>query len=118
VGAAALLTAAAALLCIARRRSQSLAEKTGSLDDPLLPGSSVEIPAEIAKQGREAISAYNAALRGGKQHLNWTKLMFVGQERVGKSSLLRNLTSQSHNPKEVTTDGVDTCVIETSAWER
>jgi hypothetical protein len=121
-GAGALLIAATALLCIARRRASS-AEKTGSLDHPLLTaeegdGSSSEIPVEIAKQGREAILAYNAALQGGKQQLNWTKLMFVGQERVGKSSLLRNLTSQSHNPEEVTTDGVDTCVIETSAWER
>jgi hypothetical protein len=122
-GVAVLLTAAAALLCIARRRARSAAEKTGSLDHPLLSAAdgdhlSSEIPAEIARQGREMIAAYNAALRGGKQQLNWTKLMFVGQERVGKSSLLRNLTSQSHNPKEVTTDGVDTCVIETSAWER
>ena len=58
------------------------------------------IPAEIVKQGRTAIRAYNTEPLGGKQRLNWAKLMFVGQERVGKSSLLRNLTSQAHDPQE------------------
>ena len=54
----------------------------------------------------------------GKQRLNWAKLMFVGQERVGKSSLLRNLTNQQHDPKELTTDGTDICIVETSDWVR
>jgi hypothetical protein len=36
------------------------------------------IPVIIAKRGKAAVRAYNAALRGGKQKLCWTKLMFVG----------------------------------------
>jgi hypothetical protein len=76
------------------------------------------IPAEIANRGKAAIQAFNAALIGGKQKLNWAKLMFVGQERVGKTSLLRNLTNQRHDPNEATTDGTDICVVETSDWVR
>jgi GTPase SAR1 family protein len=36
--------------------------------------------------------------------VNWAKLMFVGQGRAGKSSLLRNLTNQTHDPHQVTPD--------------
>jgi GTPase SAR1 family protein len=74
------------------------------------------IPSQISQQGHKAIQAYNSALLNGKQTLKWTKLMFVGQERVGKTSLLRTLTKQEHNPNEVTTDGTDICVIED--WKR
>jgi GTPase SAR1 family protein len=77
-----------------------------------------EVPPEITKQGRAAIQAYNAALVNGSKRLNWAKLMFVGQERVGKTSLLRNLTNQTHNPAETTTDGTDICIVETSDWVR
>jgi GTPase SAR1 family protein len=76
------------------------------------------IPKDIANKGRAAIIAYNKALRHGKQQLNLAKLILVGQERAGKSSLLRNLTNQEHDTAETTTNGADTCIIETTDWNR
>ena len=53
----------------------------GELGDPLLEeegnGDNSRVPTEISKQGRAAISAYNAAISGGKQRLNWAKLIKV-----------------------------------------
>eukprot|EP00935_MAST-01C_sp_MAST-1C-sp1_P001712 g1712.t1 len=76
------------------------------------------VPDAILQQGASAVRAYNDAISKGTQRLHWTKLMIVGQERAGKSSLLRTLTNQEHDPHETTTDGADTCVIQTKDWHR
>ena len=48
-------------------------------------------PAEIASQGSEALLAYGEAVAAGSEHVFRTRLMLVGQERVGKTSLVKNL---------------------------
>ena len=61
---------------------------------------------------------YNDVLVSGTQPFLWTKLMFIGQGRAGKTSLLKNLTNQPFNPDEEITDGADVCVVNNSAWEK
>eukprot|EP00935_MAST-01C_sp_MAST-1C-sp1_P002625 g2625.t1 len=48
----------------------------------------------------------------------FTKLVFIGQGRAGKTSLLKNLTNQPFDANEEITDGADVCVVNNSAWER
>jgi GTPase SAR1 family protein len=100
-------------------QTESVREQDDTVHDSIGAPEAVpltSIPVEIANQGKEAIQAYNTALLSGKERLHTCKLMFVGQERVGKTSLLRNLTSQDHDPNQLTTDGADVCVVETSQW--
>ena len=53
-----------------------------------------ETPAEILARGPEAQQAYLEASRDGTKPVYRTRLMLVGQERVGKTSLMKNLSGQ------------------------
>ncbi|XP_072037085.1 uncharacterized protein [Amphiura filiformis] len=68
----------------------------------------IDTPAEILARGPKALKAYQKALQEGSKHVYRTRLMLVGQERVGKTSLIKSLTGQSFNESEEITDGVDT----------
>ena len=52
------------------------------------------IPLEILARGPEALKAYNDAIQTGEKEIYQTRLMLVGQERVGKTSLKKALTGQ------------------------
>ena len=54
----------------------------------------IGVPTEITEP--EAIEAYKKALKEGSKSVKRTRLMLVGQERVGKTSLMRNLTYQRY----------------------
>ncbi len=60
-------------------------------------------PAEIAKQGSEAVLAWYAA---NKKVLREIKVLLVGEAKAGKTSVLRRLKDNSYNPAEVQTDGI------------
>ena len=60
------------------------------------------------------VQAYNEAVLSGTQTVTWAKLMFIGQGRAGKTSLLRNLTKQGFQADESVTDGADVCIINNS----
>ncbi|CAL1533072.1 unnamed protein product [Lymnaea stagnalis] len=66
-----------------------------------------DVPREILARGSEAVEAYEQACTSGTQPVYRARLMLVGQERVGKTSLKRALTGQSHNIEEASTDGID-----------
>ena len=53
-----------------------------------------EAPVEIVARGPEALHAYHKACESGTQPVYRTRLMFVGQDRVGKTSLMKSLTGQ------------------------
>ncbi|XP_030851496.1 uncharacterized protein LOC755988 isoform X2 [Strongylocentrotus purpuratus] len=65
-------------------------------------------PAEILSRGPEAMEAFKQAATNGTKPIFRTRLMLVGQDRVGKTSLKRSLTGQGYNSGEVSTDGIDT----------
>ena len=52
------------------------------------------MPLEIIARGPEALRAYKEAMRAGQKKIYQTRLMLVGQERVGKTSLKKSLTGQ------------------------
>ena len=51
-------------------------------------------PPEILARGLRAQQAYAEAAKAGKKKVFRTRLMLVGQERVGKTSLKKTLTRQ------------------------
>lgn len=56
--------------------------------------SSDDAPKEILARGPEAVHAYEEACISGTQPVYRTRLMLVGKDRVGKTSLKRALTRQ------------------------
>eukprot|EP00057_Strongylocentrotus_purpuratus_P010517 XP_011664991.1 PREDICTED: uncharacterized protein LOC105438639 [Strongylocentrotus purpuratus] len=65
-------------------------------------------PPEILARGPRAQRAYAEAAKAGKKKVFRTRLMLVGQERVGKTSLKKTLTRQGFDNNEAITDGVET----------
>ncbi|XP_072032305.1 uncharacterized protein [Amphiura filiformis] len=70
-----------------------------------------ETPAEILARGPAAHQAYLEASREGTKAVYRTRLMLVGQERVGKTSLMKNLSGQRFDMTESITDGVDATTL-------
>ncbi|XP_071500461.1 uncharacterized protein [Diadema antillarum] len=91
-------------------------EKTETADnaDPALLSSDdntsglLSAPPEILARGPRAKRAYAEAARDGTKKVYRTRLMLVGQERVGKTSLKKSLTGQRFDENEAITDGVET----------
>lgn len=66
-----------------------------------------EAPVEILARGPDAMLAYQSACQSGTQPVFRTRLMLVGQDRVGKTSLKKSLMGQRHDSSEQSTDGID-----------
>jgi internalin A len=60
-------------------------------------------PTEIVKQGNNAIHQWYGANR---KKLNEIKVLFVGEAKAGKTSLMHRLLDNSFNPLESQTDGI------------
>ena len=58
--------------------------------------SDTDTPAEILARGPAAHQAYIEASQNGTKPVYRTRLMLVGQERVGKTSLMKNITGQKY----------------------
>ena len=68
-------------------------------------GSSV--PAEIRDLGPEAVRAFQKAMKSGKVKVYRGRIMLLGQDRAGKTSLKKSLLRLPFDPKEESTVGVD-----------
>ncbi|XP_072025629.1 LOW QUALITY PROTEIN: uncharacterized protein [Amphiura filiformis] len=88
-----------------------------------LTGDSGDAPAEILARGPQAMLAFQHAANSGTKPVYRTRLMLVGQDRVGKTSLKKSLTGQRNVLGETSTDGIDTmdtCQInveDAKAWQ-
>ena len=71
------------------------------------------IPAEIKKRGEGAVELYRKALREGKKKIPRCNLLVLGEERVGKTSLIRLLTGKRFIPDLKPTRGIDNRVVDT-----
>ena len=67
----------------------------------------IVIPLEIKRRGKEAIEIYRRVLRKGKRKLPRCKLLILGEEFVGKTSLYRLLVKKGFDPNQVSTRGID-----------
>ena len=65
------------------------------------------IPAYVRARGVKAIAAYHRALvTGGSTYDKRVKVLLVGQDRVGKTSLGKALRGEPFNKAEPSTEGV------------
>ncbi len=64
-------------------------------------------PAEILVRGPLALHTYNNALKEGKINVRRFPIMFIGQERSGKTSLKKSLKGDHFDANEESTRGID-----------
>ena len=72
------------------------------------------VPGEIIARGPEAKRCYENALKNGKVKVYRGRIMFIGQDRAGKTSLKKHLLGLPFDPNEDSTDGVE---VDPSAFE-
>ena len=65
------------------------------------------VPREIKAQGPEAKLAYRNALKTGKVKVYRARIMLIGQDRAGKTSLKKSFLGLPFDPEEDSTDGIE-----------
>jgi len=64
-------------------------------------------PSEIEARGPRAQLAYENALKSGEVKLYRARIMFIGQDRAGKTSLKKSFLGRPFDPNEQSTDGIE-----------
>ena len=64
------------------------------------------IPSYVTARGPRAIAAYQRAKATGKTFDRRVKVLLIGQDRVGKTSVVRSLKGEPFRANETSTDGV------------
>ena len=82
------------------------------------------LPPEIRARGPAAERAFQKAMQNGKVKVYRGRIMLLGQDRAGKTSLKKSLLGMPFNPREESTVGVEVdpskCEIEVDQvknWE-
>ena len=65
------------------------------------------VPLEIQERGPRAILAYEKALKVGKVKVYRSRIMLIGQDRAGKTSLRKSLLGIPFDPEEQSTVGIE-----------
>ena len=65
------------------------------------------VPSEIKARGRRAKLAYENALKTGKVKVYRARIMLIGQDRAGKTSLKKSFLGLPFDPGEESTDGIE-----------
>ena len=65
------------------------------------------VPAEIESQGQRAQLAYQKALNDGAVNVFRGRILLIGQDRAGKTSLKKSLIGLPFDPKEQSTEGIE-----------
>ncbi|XP_048578793.1 uncharacterized protein LOC116614441 isoform X2 [Nematostella vectensis] len=66
-----------------------------------------KVPVEILVKGPEAERAYRKALLEGKVQVYRGRIMLIGQDRAGKTSLKKSLLGLRFDPQEESTEGIE-----------
>ena len=64
-------------------------------------------PLEIAARGEKAQLAYQRALKDGAVNVYRGRVLLIGQDRAGKTSLKKSLIGLPFDPKEKSTEGIE-----------
>ena len=64
-------------------------------------------PFEIEARGEKAQLAYQSALKDGAVNVYRGRVLLIGQDRAGKTSLKKSLIGLPFNSKEKSTDGIE-----------
>ncbi len=75
-------------------------------------------PAEIVKQGREAVINYFKSLEGEKEPLNEVKVLLVGEGGAGKTSLVKRIFGEEVDGNEPQTQGINIRKLKVENGER
>ena len=65
------------------------------------------VPLEIEARGEKAQLAYQRALKDGAVNVYRGRVLLIGQDRAGKTSLKKSLIGLPFNPTEESTDGIE-----------
>ena len=65
------------------------------------------VPSEIKVRGPRAKLAYENALKTGKVKVYRARIMLIGQDRAGKTSLKKSFLGLPFDPEEDSTDGIE-----------
>ncbi|XP_078363751.1 uncharacterized protein LOC144647958 [Oculina patagonica] len=65
------------------------------------------VPPEIRVQGREAVLAFQNAMRNGKVKVHRGRIMLIGQAGAGKTKLKKSLVGIPFDPREDSTEGIE-----------
>ena len=65
------------------------------------------VPSEIIARGPEAKRAYENALKNGKVKVYYARIMLIGQDGAGKTSLKKHLLGLPFDPEEESTHEVE-----------
>ena len=65
------------------------------------------VPPEIHARGIEAEHAFQRALKRGKVRVYRGRVMLIGQNRAGKTSLKKSLLGMTFDPGEPSTEGIE-----------
>ena len=65
------------------------------------------VPSEIKARGPGAQIAYENALKTGKVKVYRARIMLIGQDRAGKTSLKKSFLGLPFDPEEQSTDGIE-----------
>ena len=65
------------------------------------------VPLEIEARGEKAQLAYQRALKYGAVNVYRGRVLLIGQDRAGKTSLKKSLIGLPFNPKEKSTGGIE-----------
>ena len=83
------------------------------------------VPSQIEIRGARAKVAYENALKTGKVKVYRARIMLIGQDRAGKTSLKKSLLGLPFDPKEQSTEGIevdpskfDVDVDQVKNWQR
>ncbi|XP_022797699.1 uncharacterized protein LOC111335954 [Stylophora pistillata] len=66
-----------------------------------------DAPVEVMVQGEDAKLLYEQALKEGYVKVYRARILFIGQDRAGKTSLKKSLLGMPFEPKEQRTDGIE-----------
>ena len=65
------------------------------------------LPSEIRARGPKAMLAYENALKTGKVMVYRARIMLIGQDRTGKTSLKNSFLGLPFDPEQQSTDGIE-----------
>ena len=65
------------------------------------------VPEEVIARGPRAKLAYENALKTGKVKVYRARIMLIGQDRAGKTSLKKSFLGLPFDPEEESTDGIE-----------
>ena len=67
----------------------------------------IVVPKEVIARGPRAKLAYENALKSGKVKVYRARIMLIGQDRAGKTSLKKSFLGLPFDPEEESTDGIE-----------